>query len=307
MHFFQAYLALPLLAVSSAQAGNVPRLDALNVRNAPSVVETYPVPDGVDVSTAFDVKVRVPGGPWKALGLYKPFLAEVNFTTGSSAFYPSSMAYFDFNGTVEVSATYNNDDIKTALVRPESFGILPHKTRHKVTFTLTEPRNVFLQVNGNVFDGLHLFTNRIEEAVPSKDDPNVIYYGPGLHKVSGNLDVASGQTVYVAGGAVLTAGGFNLENVTNASIRGHGVLLASTSTAISVAQSRNITLDGFIGINVLPRTYEANDVVVSNVRVISSVQYGDGIDIFSSNNILMDRVFLRTSDDSVAIYNHRGQ
>ncbi|KAH6885015.1 pectin lyase fold/virulence factor [Thelonectria olida] len=209
--------------------------------------------------------------------------------------------------SVKVSATYKNSDIKTAIVRPETLGIVPRKTRHTVAFTLTKPYNIFLQVNGNVFDGLHLFTNQIEDAVPSKDSPDVIYYGPGLHKISGNVDVASGQTVYVAGGAVVTTGGFNLPNTTNISIRGRGVLLASSRAEIPVAHSRNITLEGFIGINVLPRTYAAKNVVIKKVRAISSVQWGDGIDIFCSNNILMDHLFLRTSDDSVAIYNRRWQ
>lgn len=272
------------------------------------VLHTYPIPSGVDTSTAFDVKVRAQGGPWKKLDLYRPLLAEVNFTTGGTTRHTSSLGYFDFNGNVEVSATYKNGVVNKAAVRPASLGIEPRRSSDAVTFKLTQPSNIFLQINDDVFDGLHLFSNSIETG-PSENDPDVIYYGPGLHEISGDVTIPSGQTLYVAGGAVVKANNFVFINATDASIKGHGVLLpnASTGGAISITRSRNITIDGIIGLNVVPRTYEADDVVLSNIRHISSVQWGDGIDVFCSNNVLIDRAFLRTSDDSLAIYNHRGE
>lgn len=302
MRFLTSCLTLAFAASHLPKAAG-----ALGSRHAgSSTVITYPIPTGVATSNAFDVKVRVPGGPWSQVGLYQIKLAEVNLTTGGTIYHPSSVAYFDFNGTVEVSATYNGGAVKNATIRPLSLDIPHRKSGRSVTFTLTEPRNVYLQVNGDIFGGLNLFTNPIEDDVPTQNSTNVVYYGPGLHTISGNVNVASGQTIYVAGGAVVAAGGFNLANITNASIRGRGILTSSSSSgAISIAQSSDIQLDGLILINMLPRTYEANNVVLSNFRVISSVQYGDGFDSFCSNNILIDRAFLRTSDDSVAIYNHR--
>lgn len=272
-------------------------------------VQIYPIPSGVDISTAFDVKVRVPSGRWQNITLFKTSLAEVNFTSGVTMRHPSSVAHFDFNGTIEISATYNNAVVEKAVIRPESLGIQANKSRHTVHFKLTEPQNVFLQVNDDVFDGLHLFANSIDTDAPHPDDKNVVYFGPGLHQLPNGLAINSSQTVYVAGGAVLKTGDITFTNVTNATLRGRGVLLpvSGTGNGILAKRSKDITIDGIVALNMLPRAYECNDVAITNTRVISSVQWGDGIDIYCSNNVMIDRVFLRTSDDCVAVYNHRNE
>ena len=59
-----------------------------------------------------------------------------------------------------------------------------------------------LEVNGNWVGALHLFANPPETDAPQPGDPNVIYFGPGIHEVS-QLVVRNNQTVYVAGGAVV--------------------------------------------------------------------------------------------------------
>jgi hypothetical protein len=51
------WLFVELLAVSSVQAAK---------ETANSII-TYPIPSGVQNSTAFEVKVRTPGGKWKDL------------------------------------------------------------------------------------------------------------------------------------------------------------------------------------------------------------------------------------------------
>ena len=63
------------------------------------------------------------------------------------------------------------------------------------------------------FHNLHLFTGSPERTIPDKDNPEVIYFGPGIHTVkNGELRVPSGKTVYLAGGAVLM-GRVLIENV----------------------------------------------------------------------------------------------
>ncbi|EOO01314.1 putative tat pathway signal sequence domain protein [Phaeoacremonium minimum UCRPA7] len=283
----------------------VPKFEGKRANN--STLKTYDIPQGVARSTLYDVKVRTPGGIWRNIECYKPQVVDTNIFTGATAKKDSSMAYFDFSGPVEVSATYNNGSVKTAQLRPKSLGINPEICGANMTFVLHEPKNLVLQVNDDIFGVLNLFTNSIEGDEPTADEPDLTYYGPGLHTLTSPLNITSGHTTYLAGGAVMSVPGINFYEVDGATLRGRGVLMTSASTAISITRSQDVTIDGIIGINVLPRSYQSNDVTIRNFRAFSSVTWGDGIDVFCSKNIFIDNVFLRTSDDSIAIYNHRDE
>ncbi|KPM41443.1 hypothetical protein AK830_g5143 [Neonectria ditissima] len=296
-------LLLPLLGLQEVSSHSI-QVEPRAVAQKASL-KTYGIPDGVGTSTAFKVRVRTPGGKWHDVSTYKPQVVQTDIFTGSTAKKDSSMAYFDFSGSVEVSATYKNAPIKKARVRPDSFGITTKTSKDTVTFLLSQPQNIVLQINDDIFDVLHLFSNSIEKNAPSSDDPDVIYFGPGFHKSSEPLNVTSGQTVYLAGGAVVSVPAVNIENATDVTIRGRGVFLATASTAISIVHSKNVTLDGFISFNTLPRSYVSSDVTIRNFRAFSSVTWGDGIDIYCSQDVLMEGLFMRNSDDCVAIYNHR--
>lgn len=270
---------------------------------------TYPIPAGVSTDNTYNVRVRSPGRAWQTLGTYQANVEMINTTTGSAITYSSSMAYFDFSGTVEVSVQYLPGPVSTAEVRPYSYGIVPNSAENDTyEFTLSKPSNVIFQVNGDIFHVLNLFSNKIETAAPSADDPNVIYFGPGLHKVDGNvLYVNSSQTVYLAGGAALQAS-VVFQNVSNAAIRGRGVLYRPSNNAIDVEYSSHITIEGVTVLNTKYTSFlvaQSTGVTISNVRAFSATSYGDGIDLYSTTNSLIENVFLRTSDDCIAIYNHR--
>ncbi|CAG9992976.1 unnamed protein product [Clonostachys byssicola] len=290
-------------AHGSIAIGLTPRVAGSNA----SHVQTYPIPEDVPVATDFDLKVRSPGGEWEKIETYRPLHNEINFTTGSTVQHASSLALFDFNGTVEIQATYTKDQVSNAMVRPQSFDIRPTKSGSTLTFTLTEPRDVVLQVNGNVFDTLHIFTNLPDTDVPSKDDKGVIYYGPGYHKLSSPIVVGSGETLYLAGGAVVSAPDIMVTNSSDVTLRGRGVLYSERGNAMNIRSSNNVLVEGLVGINFFPRTFEAKDITFRRWRGFSAVQWGDGLDLYSSRNVLIDSVFLRNSDDCIAIYNHRDE
>jgi hypothetical protein len=50
---------------------------------------------------------------------------------------------------------------------------------------------------------------------------------------------------------------------------------------------------------------QSADVTISNIKSFSSEGNADGIDVFCSSNVRVDRVYMRNSDDCVAIYGHR--
>ena len=51
---------------------------------------------------------------------------------------------------------------------------------------------------------LLLFANPLETDTPKQGDPNVVYFGPGVHKPE-KIALQSGQTLYLAGGALVKA------------------------------------------------------------------------------------------------------
>jgi hypothetical protein len=134
-------------------------------------------------------------------------------------------------------------------VRPDSYGITPTVSTSTVSFTLGEPRNVVIQVNHGVFDCLHLLARPLETDRPAVDDPNVIYFGPGLHTtVGGTLTVGSGKTVYLDGGAVLTSR-VVFKDVQNERLAGRGVIWAAPGGGATVEGSTNISIGGVTMLN----------------------------------------------------------
>lgn len=111
------------------------------------------------------------------LDAYLTTLNITNTTTGVGMIQNSSMAYFDFCDTVEVSVTYTKGKVHSARICPDSYGIVPKVRDNTLTFTPTKPRNLVIQTNNDIFDCLHLLSNTIDFNVPSAGDPNVIYLG----------------------------------------------------------------------------------------------------------------------------------
>ena len=128
---------------------------------------TYTVPsDGVELKDDFTVRVRQSGSGWKEVVTYPVKVDEVRQTKHHVEL--ASMGYFDFSGQVEVSVTYNKGEVKSSRVRPLSYGITPQISGSTMTFTLDRPRNLSIEVNGDIFHNLHLFANPIDENRPKK-------------------------------------------------------------------------------------------------------------------------------------------
>lgn len=101
----------------------------------------YPAPEEAVQNTDFSVKVRIPGQNWQELPEY---LIKVDQVRGvNHTLMNSSVSYFDFSGTAEVSVTSNRGMIQSARIRPLSYGIEPQVHGDTLTFTLSRPRNLF--------------------------------------------------------------------------------------------------------------------------------------------------------------------
>ncbi|XEC96038.1 carbohydrate binding domain-containing protein [Paenibacillus tarimensis] len=274
------------------------------VHAADTTLVTYPnPPGGAALNTDFTVKVRANGGDWKDLD-------EYSTTVGGYRPAQASFVYFDTDGPVDVSVTYNTGTVSTAKVRPTSKGITPAINGNTLTFTIPGPTKLSVEVNDDIKRNLHLFANPLEVNPPSPDDPDVIYLGPGVYE--GYQTVPSGKTLYIAGGAVVKGGVF-LDGAKNAAVIGRGILDRPSWRGISVNYAENITIDGIIvndygmggGGGDLVDLQNANNVTINNIKGFSYKSWTDGIDNLGSTNITINDCFIRSGDDSLAVYTAR--
>ena len=258
---------------------------------------TYPAPKGAPLNGDFRVRVRLAGGEWQRVDTYLWKVDRVE--AGRHTAEPSSVAYFDFDGTVEVEVTSLKGRIDSCRVRPLSYGIAANVSGDRLTFTLDRPRMLSVEVNGDIFHNLQLFANAPQPKV--KKGKNVRYYGPGYYDLKGDsIHLKTGETLFIDGGAYIK-GYVSTYGSDNVRIVGHGIVNPERQQAgIMVRYSRNVTVDGPVTTQ-LP-VGGSDGVSVSNAKCISWYGWGDGMNVFASNNVTYNHVFCRTSDDCSTIY-----
>lgn len=121
-------------------------------------------------------------------------------------------------------------------------------------FDLDKPGSLTIEINDDITKTLHLFAGGTETETPDPDDPNVVYYGPGIHKI-GRKEINTNQTVYLAGGAYVY-GNLVVKNRENVRIRGRGILDGSpydrwenkegVKYGIHAVNTKNLTIEGII-------------------------------------------------------------
>ena len=232
----------------------------------------------------------------------------------------TAFASFDLAGSAKVTVTCK-EAVQSAKLLPPSSGITPEISGNRVTFTVSKPGQFTLEVNGDWISSLHLFVNPPDTDVPNPNDPNVIYYGPGIHEVE-SVKVTSGKTVYIAAGAVVygkagpgSPGGaiFSLEG-SHIVFRGRGIIDGSLcprgSRSILGVYGTDIRVEGVVlrdsgGWTVPIR--RAGQVKISNVKIFGWRGNSDGIDICNSRAVDVSDCFLRTFDDLVVVKTDKGQ
>lgn len=295
---------------------------------APAVAKVVVYPRIVDKQVVehdgYKVYVRDSGsaGEWQELQVFQ---VEVDMDSPRKA----AMAQFDMDGAVDVKVCMSRQIREKVVIRPLSRGITCRQTDGRtVTFTLKEPAKLSIETDGDRFQNLHLFANAMEterydgteaEGVINwkggardifRKDCKLIYFGPGVHQPkdlpNNEISIPGNCTVYLAPGALLKAK-LRVDRVKNVRIIGRGMLWQPLR-GVEITSSKNVTVEGITVVN--PQHYtifggESECVTVRNVKSFSSRGWSDGIDLMCCRNWLVDDVFLRTSDDCLAFYNHR--
>lgn len=298
-------------------------------------VRIYPAPAGERLSERYRVHVNGKTAPvyvvrvapreeerrWKAMD-----------DKANSALYFEEAAFttFDMTGIVRVQVECS-EDVQSAVVLPSSLRIVPLVRGKTVTFTLSKPISVTLEINGDWVHSLHILANPPERNVPKPTDPDVIYFGPGIHEVS-RMVVGSGKTVYLAGGAIVRAVTRADETYSISSysglknyaptfeLRGNGIrfcgrgivdgtMLPTHARHLLYVHGQDITIEGVIlrdspTWNIPIR--ESDRVTVRNVKILGYRANSDGIDICNSRDVLVEDCFLRTLDDLIVVKTDKG-
>lgn len=294
-----------------------------------SILVTYNAPTELPRSNDYSVRVKTPVGEWVELSTY---LVRVDMHNVREA----TMASFDFNGTVQVEVTSVNE-IEEAVIRPLSQTIHAEIAGKTIRFTLNEPAKLTVEINGERFHNLHLFANELEQHVPDPqgedticlhagsycvnervniENPRLIYFAEGLHYFEDGLfSIPSNTTVYIAGGAVIV-GSLLCSHALNVTIGGRGFIylreIEKTTywRSIDIRYSSNVTVRDLVSID--PPHYsihlgQSENIRIHNFKAFSTRGWCDGIDMMSCSNVRIDDVFLRTSDDCIAVYGSRGE
>lgn len=271
-------------------------------------VTTYPLPAGAPLNNDYTIRVRPDGGNWQTVGTYAWSVDHTN--NGKHKVETTSVAYFDFTGRVDIEVKWNRGRVQTARVRPLSKGIKATIKDSTVSFSIDRPLDLSVEINGDIYHNVQLFANASQPVYRSaaqvakalgKKKKDILFYGPGYYDLGkDSITVASGQVLYVAGGAYIK-GYASVWQADGAQVLGHGIINPGRQQAgLLVRYSRNITVDGPITTQ-LPVGESAN-VSVKNAKVISWYGWGDGMNVFASHDVSYHHVFCRTSDDCSTVY-----
>jgi len=238
-----------------------------------------------------------------------------------------SAAYFDFSGRVTVTIRPNlsalgvTASLDQLAVRPEKYGIHPSIADGALSFTTDKHFNISVEPKG-VHSPLHLFSNPIEENPPKPSDPGVVYFGPGIHTPT-HIALTAGQTLYIAGGAIVNSAVTSTGD--NIRIMGRGILsgdnwqqaviptYVETEKGVELlpermvwpSDGRNILIEDIIirgawTWTVVPS--RCDQVLIRNLRICGSrCANDDGIDTCNCSNVIIRDCFVHTDDDGMCV------
>ena len=195
-----------------------------------------------------------------------------------------------------------------AVVRPSARGIRPVVDGGRVTFTLSKPGQVTLELDG-FHRALHLFANPPSVDVPAKDAKGVRYFGPGVHR-PGKIQLHSGETLYVAGGAVVYTA-IDVRSASGARILGRGIIDTSAydrdqgGGCIRLTDCSDARIEGVIlrdpDVWCLS-AFGCKNLLIDNVKLVGLWRYNaDGIDVCNSEDVLIRDSFVRAFDDAIVL------
>ncbi len=275
---------------------------ALSTGAAP---HAYPAPAGLAPSPHFRVELDAGTSVFVYLS---PAQQKTNVSRDVS------WAPFAFTGQVTVRVTKLEGEFTRVRVLPSHRGITPTLSGRTATFTLDRPGQFAVEFDESIAHPLLLFADAPERPadIPARDDPNVLWFGPGVHDLGEKfIEPKAGQTVYLAPGAYVR-GRLRSRDAPGARLTGRGILSGEhlppnppgTYTVPHLVeiggdevQVEGITLVASPHYNLVLR---GADCVVRNVKCLGWHYGTDGIG--TGPRGLIEDCFLKCNDDALKLY-----
>lgn len=290
-------------------------------------VRIYPLPEKDGPARMNDYEVSVcPAGSthWQSVPTLR---CDVNTRNRQQASY----AEFDMQGEVCVRVKrLDGKEVTNAnvAIRPHSkdiaYTVVDGTT---IELRLTKSEYLSVEFDDDHLHNLHLFANPLFTEEPDFSERTIIwqgenaqdvfvkearliYFAPGVHKPkdlpSEEIKIPSNCTVYLAPGAVVKAR-LIVDHAENVRIIGRGII-DHPLRGIEITFSKNVLVDGPTILN--PKHYtvyggQSEDITIRHLKAFSAMSWSDGIDLMCCRNVTIEDVFLRNSDDCIALYNHR--
>jgi polygalacturonase len=177
--------------------------------------------------------------------------------------------------------------------------------------TPAAPMFLSIELDDELRRPLFLFVHPAAPEPVSSDDENIIYLEGGRVHDLGRVELQDGQTLYIAGGAVLRGNVYAME-ADHVAVRGRGVIDGSAHTRAEGNRERLIHLAGcdevlVEGVTLLNgQTWQVmpagcDHVTIRGIKIVSQANNDDGIDLVGCRDVIVEGCFIRTKDDCVAI------
>ena len=285
---------------------------------------THPLPDGETPSPDYLVSINGQSVP-----VYSCRVSAIPFNTEwpghqrpldqteTAAFLCLDIAEDEAGAMMEITVPRGFGDV---VMRPLSKTAGAYAVeKNIVRFKIPGPGSYTLEADGH-HHALHIFVNPAKDYGVRADDPSVLWFGPGTHR-PGNIELRSGQTLFIDAGAVVHAS-VTAQHASNLKILGHGILCNSEfdranedtgrpkGTSVIFTDCANIEVDGVVFRDASYWTltlFSCDNIVVNNVKLVGMWRHNaDGIDLVNCRNAIVSGCFVRTFDDGVVLkgYTH---
>lgn len=200
-------------------------------------------------------------------------------------------------------------DATGATISPLSRNIRPEVNGGTIAFPITEPGHLCVILPNR--KPLFLYIDGPDAEVPEPGGCQVRYFGGHRVYDAGQIELFSGDTLYIERGSVLR-GNIVCRNADGVRICGNGILDGSYYDdatgefirSIVFENCRNVVVEGIIMVH--PTTWmlvlaRCEHVLVRGLKQIGSCMSSDGIDICGSRDVLIEKCCLRNDDDNIAV------
>lgn len=213
------------------------------------------------------------------------------------------------DGIAEVCLEYDKE-VTSAMIRPQKAGIPCIVENNCVKFTLCEPCNISVEINGGIEDAVLLFLDHATKEVDA-ENYKVLRFGGEQH--IDILDITEDNTLIWLEDDAVIHGKIRARGVNGLKICGHGTITMReygrdcvdiNTRCVDILQCSNVEVRDILISDSTQWSFRCDDcenVIIDNVKVLGFRSNNDGFDICGSRNVHMLRCFVRSWDDAVSV------